>query len=303
MLTQAEALAESERHLASLAEGLRQEVVFLAQEIGERNLAHYAALQRAAAHIDSRWRAAGFTPRWQEFAAAGRVFANLEIALPGRTRPREIVVLGAHYDSAPGSPGADDNASGVAALLLLARRFAGQPLARTLRLVAFSNEEQPFTCTRHMGSRVYARAARDRHEHIHAMVCLQSLGCRYTEAGSQRFALGGLLLPRQGDFIALVGNWRYRRLLAPACEDFRTRSAVDCVPLALPRPLPGACSGDHGSFWHEGFPAFMLTDTAPLRYPYYHSADDTPDKLDFIFLAQVLPGIAGVVCGLATPVA
>lgn len=284
--------------LDQLAEKLRGDVVYLAQEIGERNAANATALEQAARFIEQRLRAVGTRPRRQEFTVDGGTFANVEVELPGATLPGEIIILGAHYDSAPGSPGANDNASAVACLIHLAARFAARKLERTLRLVAFANEEPPFTRTRDMGSRAYARQARRQGDDIRAMVCLETIGYRDTRKGSQRLALGGLLLPNQGDFIALVTNWRYRRLLAPAAATFAQRSAVATHELALPRHMPGAWSSDHWSFWKEGFPALMLTDTAPLRYPWYHTPDDTPEKVDYAFLGQVAAGVEGILEGL-----
>jgi Zn-dependent M28 family amino/carboxypeptidase len=280
--------------LELLAARLRDDVVYIAQEIGERNAANHAALEAAARFIEQRLRAAGTTPQRLVYDVDGRTFANIEVELRGVAKPNEIVVLGAHYDSAPGSPGANDNASALACLIHLAGRLAGRRSARTLRLVAFTNEEPPFTRTRRMGSRVYARRARREGVDIRAMVCLETIGYRDTRKGSQRFSLGGLLLPNQGDFIALVSNWRYRRLLAPAAAAFSQRSAVDIHGLVLPSHMPGAWSSDHWSFWKEGFPAFMVTDTAPMRYPWYHTPDDTPEKVDYAFLGQVAAGIEGV---------
>jgi Zn-dependent M28 family amino/carboxypeptidase len=280
--------------LEQLAACLRDDVVYLAQEIGERNAANHVALEAAARFIEQRLRAAGTIPRRQAYDVGGRTFANIEVELRGVAQPNEIVVLGAHYDSAPGSPGANDNASALACLMHLAGRLAGRRSARTLRLVAFANEEPPFTRTRGMGSRVYARRARREGADIRAMVCLETIGYRDTRKGSQRFSLGGLLLPNQGDFIALVSNWRYRRLLAPAAAAFSQRSAVDIHGLVLPAHMPGAWSSDHWSFWKEGFPAFMVTDTAPMRYPWYHTPDDTPEKVDYAFLGQVAAGIEGM---------
>lgn len=281
--------------LAQRAAQLRDDVAYLAQEIGERHLVHRpAALEAAACYIERRWRTTGQVVRRQVFDVRGAPCANLELELRGHARPDEVVVVGAHYDSAPGSPGANDNGSAIASLLLLAGQFAGRRLRRTLRFVAFVNEEPPFTRTRHMGSRVYARQARRERVDLRVMVCLETIGYRDTCKGSQRLSLGGLLLPNQGDFIALVGNWRHRRLLPPAADAFRQRSALSTCSLVLPGHMPGAWSSDHWSFWKEGFPALMLTDTAPLRYPWYHTPDDTPEKIDYAFLGQVAAGVEGI---------
>lgn len=281
------------------AEQLRLDVAQLGGSIGERNSEHYEQLEQAAFFIEAEWRKAGYLPLRQEYELQGRPFANLEVSLPGTASPQEIILLGAHYDSAPGSPGANDNASGVATLLCLARSLHGWRFQRTLRLVAFTNEEHPFTRSRSMGSRVYAKRARRRQEQIKAMICLESIGYRSSQAGSQRLSLHGHLFPARGDFIALVANRRSRYLLPPVRTAFQKHAAIDGEAIVLPTFFPGAWSSDHWSFWREGFPALMVTDTARLRYPYHHTPEDTPDKLDYPFLNLVASGLEGVLAKLA----
>lgn len=281
------------------AEHLRVDVTQLGRVIGERNAKHYDQLEQAAFFIESEWRKAGYSPQRLEYEINGRSFANIELELPGAASPREIIVLGAHYDSAPGSPGANDNGSAIATLLDLARAFRGRRFRRTLRLVAFTNEEYPFTRTRNMGSRVYARLARRRREQIKAMVGLENIGCRSSREGSQRLSFHGRLLPSRGDFIAMVANPRSRYLLEPVRTAFQQHASIGCATLVLPSFFPGAWSSDHWSFWREGFPAIMLTDTALLRYRYYHTPEDTPEKLDYDFLSLVTEGLESVLTELA----
>jgi Peptidase family M28 len=202
------------RATAGRRERLERHVARLASGIGPRNIYHHEALRQAAAFVEASLAEAGLAPDRQGYEARGKPFANVVAELPGGDRRGEIVVVGAHYDSHKGSPGADDNASAVAALLELARRFAGRETSRTLRLVAFANEEAPFTRRRDMGSRVYARACRERGDDVVGMICLESLGYYSDEVGSQRLSLWGRLLPRRGDFLALVANRRSRALLA-----------------------------------------------------------------------------------------
>jgi Zn-dependent M28 family amino/carboxypeptidase len=281
------------------AEQLRVDVTQLGRVIGERNAKHYEQLEQAAFFIEAEWRKAGYSPSRQEYEVNGRRFANLEIELPGAAAPREIIMLGAHYDSAPGSPGANDNGSAIATLLDIARAFSGRRFRRTLRLVAFTNEEQPFTRTRHMGSRVYAKLARRRRDQIKAMIGLENIGCRSNREGSQRLSFHGRLLPSRGDFIAMVANRRSRYLLDPVRTAFQQQASIGCAALVLPSFFPGAWSSDHWSFWREGFPAIMLTDTALLRYRYYHTPEDTPEKLDYDFLSLVTAGLESVLTELA----
>ena len=278
---------------------LRQDVDRLAGDIGERNFYRYPQLVEAAELIEHLLREAGYVPARQEYEARGKRFANIEAEIRGESAPADVVVVGAHYDTGRGSPGANDNGSGVAALLALARAFAGERTSRTLRFVAFTNEERPLLRTKKMGSRVYAMRCRERGERVVGMVCLETIAYRSHSKWSQRLSLFGLVAPRTGNFIAFVGNRRSRELLREAATSFRRHARVPCETFTLPTNFPGAWSSDHWSFWKEGYPALMVTDTAPLRYPYYHKPGDTPDKLDYEFLRSVVDGLRGMVSDLA----
>jgi len=291
------------RIVASGPEALRASVEALAGAIGERNVFRPAALAAAAALVADVWRDQGWEVGAQTYELRGVVCANLEVARRGVTRPDEIVLVGAHYDSVLGSPGADDNASGVAALFEISRALALAPEpARTVRFVAFVNEEPPFFFTQAMGSHVYARAARARGDDIRAMLALESLGCYADAPRSQRYPpLLGWFYPDRGDFLAFVSNRRSRRLLRRTVALFRERSDFPVVHAAMPALLPGVAWSDHLSFWRQGYPALMVTDTASYRYPHYHSSDDTPDRLDYAALARVADGLARTVAALAAP--
>jgi len=273
----------------------------LADRIGPRNIRHYEALQQAADYCDASLRLMGYTPLIQTYEARSKTFANLAVEIPGTTRKHEIVVVGAHYDTHKNSPGANDNGSAIAALLELARHFAAIRPHRTLRLVAFTNEESPFTRTRHMGSRVYARTCRERGDNIVAMLGLEMLGCYSEEIGSQRLSFRGMLLPRKGNFLALVGNRKSKPLLSQVSGLFAAETSLHTACVTLPTHFPGAWSSDHWSFWREGYPAVMATDTGPLRHRQYHSQNDTPDKLNLEWLARVTEGLKCVVAGLVRP--
>ena len=278
---------------------LERHVTHLASEIGPRNSYHHGALRTALAFVQASLAEVGHVPISQPYDTRGQSFANIAAELTGADRRDEIVVVGAHYDTHKDSPGADDNGSAVAALLELARHFARQQVPRTLRFVAFTNEEAPFTRRKDMGSRVYARTCRERGDNITAMICLESLGYYSDEPGSQWLSLGGLLLPRQGDFLALVANRPSRKLLARVVEALsKQQRPLSYRPLVLPTNFPGAWSSDHWSFWREGYPALMVTDTAPLRNRYYHTREDTPDKVDFARLDQAVDDLKVVVAGL-----
>lgn len=273
----------------------------LGGEIGERNLSRYPQLQAAAQYIEEELGQTGCTVRRDSYVVQGKNCPNIEASLPGRSS--EIVLIGAHYDCVFGAPGANDNGSGVAALLALARRLAGTNNARTLRFVAFVNEEPPYFQTAEMGSYVYAKRCRERGDLISAMLSLETIGCFNNEPGSQRYpALGlGLLYPRQGNFIGFVGNTASRALLREALGEFRRHAQIPSEGGALPAMVSGVCWSDQWSFWQHGYPGIMVTDTAPFRYPHYHLASDTPDKLDYDSMTRVVDGLEKVIRSLANP--
>ncbi len=279
---------------------LRADVAQLAGVIGERNHANPAALERARDHLEREMKAAGHAPRRLGHDIAGQRADNLEVELRGSSRPAEIVVVGAHYDSAMGAPGADDNASGAAALLALARAFAGARPERTLRFVAFVDEEPPYFWTEAMGSLVYAKQCRARGEAIVAMLSLESLGYFRDDPGSQRYPFPlDLVYPSAGDFVAFVGNSASRGLVRESVGLFRGRARVPSEGAALPGFIPGVGWSDQWSFWQQGYPALMVTDTAPFRNPHYHTAGDSPETIDYARLARVVEGLRGLIGALA----
>ena len=279
---------------------LRAYVQTLAGEIGERNVWRPHALHAAADYLRRQWEAQGYRVVAHEVTFERRRWANLEVVRPGRRAPNEIVIVGAHYDSVFGSPGANDNGSGVAALLELSRLFAARDTGRTLRFVAFVNEEPPFFQTGDMGSQHYARAARAKGEDIRAMLALETIGYYDDAPGSQHYPpFFSLFFPDRGNFIGMVSNFGSCALLKRAVAAFRAASDFPIEHVATFGWVPGVDWSDHGSFWSEGYPAIMITDTALYRYPYYHSARDTPDKVDYARLARVTAALAAVVEALA----
>jgi Zn-dependent M28 family amino/carboxypeptidase len=272
----------------------------LAGTIGERNLWRYTALQHAAEYIEAELSASGLASRRHTYEVSRVPVSNLDATLTGTTKADEVVVVGAHYDTITGCPGANDNGSGIAAVLEIARRFGGRPQSRTLRFVAFVNEEPPFFRTGQMGSLVYANAARVRRERIVGMVALETMGYFSDQPGSQQYpGPVGTLYPDVGNFIGFVSNLASARLLMKARRAFRRRTSFPLQSAALPDAIPGVGWSDHWSFWQAGYPALMVTDTAPFRYPWYHTAEDTPEKLDYERLGQVVDGIEGVIEALA----
>ena len=284
-----------------LARNLRQHVEAIAS--GEHNVINKpAALEAAARHVEFTLFGLGYQVDTQRFQVDRDEARNVEVELPGGARAGEIVVVGAHYDSALGAPGANDNGSGVAALLELARILRGSQPARTLRFVAFVNEEPPFYRGDAMGSRQYARRCRERGENIVAMFSLETIGYYSDQAGTQRYPFPlSFFYPSTGVFVAFVSNLSSRGLLHEAIASFRRHAQFPSEGVAAPSFIPGVDWSDHWSFWQEGYPALMVTDTAPYRYPHYHTAQDTPDKVNYEALARVVKGLEGMLRDLANP--
>lgn len=280
---------------------LERHVSALAGEIGERNIFRPRKLAEAVEYIERAFANAGHAPKRQTFEVMQEICHNIEVEVPGATRREEIVIIGAHYDSVAGSPGANDNGSGVASLLVLAEGWARFQTGRTLRFVAFVNEEPPNFQTDTMGSRVYARRCRERREKVVAMVSLETMGYFSDEKGSQKYPPPlGMIYPDYGNFISFVGNVSSRALVRRCIEVFRRDTPLPSEGAALPGGITGVGWSDHWSFWEEGYPAIMVTDTALFRYPYYHTSQDSPDKLDYLRLARVTVGLENVIRALAS---
>jgi hypothetical protein len=282
-----------------LRDELRAYVQKLAGEIGERNMRRYAQLNAAADFIEDSFYRAGLRTRRDSYQTGGQLCHNIEAEISGNGP--EIIVIGAHYDSVFGSPGANDNGTGVAATLALARRFANARRKHTLRFVAFVNEEPPYFLSGEMGSQVYARRCKERGDKISAMISLETIGYFSDAPNSQTYPSPGLGLfyPNAGNFIGFVSNVHSRALLRRVIALFREHAKIPSEGASLPAFIPGVSWSDQWSFWQHGYPAIMVTDTAPFRYPYYHSSNDTPDKLDYDRFALVVIGMEKVIQELA----
>ncbi|MCI0455231.1 MAG: M28 family peptidase [Candidatus Dadabacteria bacterium] len=279
---------------------LKRHVEMLAGEIGERNLWWYENLEAAAGYIENTFRELNYKVAVQDFKVEGKIVKNIEVEILGKFIPDEIIIVGAHYDSALGSPGANDNATGVAAIFEFARLLRGQSLMRTVRLVAFANEEPPFFQTDNMGSLVYAQRARKRAENVVAMFSIETIGYYSDAKGSQRYPFPfGFFYPDTGDFIGFVGNTHSRNLVHQSIASFRKHAKFPSQGTAAPGWLKGVGWSDQWSFWKECYPGVMITDTAPFRYPYYHTKWDTPDKIDYPRTARVVAVLSQVIIDLA----
>jgi Zn-dependent M28 family amino/carboxypeptidase len=283
-----------------LRDRLRRHVTVLAAEIGERNLSTPGSLAKSTEYISEKFRELGLPLREYSYSVNGNVCVNVEAELKGTTRPDQIVVVGAHYDSVAGSPGADDNGSGVAAMLEVARLLRDSKPGHTIRFVAFVNEEPPSFLGETMGSLVYARRIKERGDNVVAMLSLETIGYYSDQKESQQYpAPFSLFYPDTGNFIGFVGDLGSRELVRRAIKTFRQTTKFPSEGLAAPAGTPGVGWSDHWSFWQVGYPAIMLTDTAPFRYPHYHQSSDTPDKIDYDRMARVVLGVSKVVAELA----
>ena len=233
----------------------------------------------------------------QEYVVDGKKVRNIDAVIEARGTDPEVIVVGAHYDTAPDTPGANDNASGTASVLELARLLADMKgkTDKRIRFVLFVNEEPPYFWTEHMGSVHYAKALAARKERVTAMFSLETLGYYSDEPGSQQYpAPFGVMFPNRGDFVSFVGLMNSRPLVQQAIASFRSHTSFPTVGGVAPWFVPGIGWSDHSSFSDQGFQAVMITDTATFRYPHYHEPTDTPDKVDTAKLARVVKGVERV---------
>jgi hypothetical protein len=279
---------------------LRQDVQKIAIRIGIRNEIYYENLNSARTFLASELTQLGYQVKQQEYKIKGKSYYNLEVERLGTEKPNEIILIGGHYDSALHSPGANDNGTGAAATLELARIFAKRSTKRTIRFVEFVNEEPPFFQTENMGSLVYAKQMGQRKEKVVAMLSLETMGYFSDTEGSQKYPFPiGLFYPNQGNFIAFIGNLNSGDLVRRSIRSFRRHTQFPSEGAVLPDWVAGIGWSDQWSFWEQGYPGIMITDTAPYRYPYYHSKDDTPDKINFDKFARVVSGLSEVISDLA----
>lgn len=290
-------LSEQEQHVAGL---LEKHVHILANEIGSRNIWRRSSMDSTVRYLDKVLSDLGYTVQQQEFRSYEVTSVNLEVEISGHLYPEEIVVVGAHYDTVSDCPGANDNGSGVAALLELARLLDNSSPQRTVRLVAFANEEPPFFFSNTMGSAFYADRCRDRKEKIVGMLSLETIGYYSDKPGSQHYPFPfSMFYPDTANFIGFVGNIRSRQLVRQTIKAFRNHARFPSEGLAAPSFITGVGWSDHLSFWRKGYPAIMVTDTAFYRYAPYHTSADTPEKLNYERMARVVTGLVPTILELA----
>ncbi len=283
-----------------VAAQLRQHVDALAVGIGIRHAHSADSLRRAAQYILVQFIRRGFAVTMEPFQFDGVTQQNVVVEITGRRRPKEIIVIGAHYDTVIDSPGADDNASGVAALIEIASILKDHPLDRTVRFVAFPNEEYHGDDWRNMGSYHHAKQSYDRGDRIVGMISLEMLGYFSSEPDSQKYPFPfNLFYPDRGNFIGFVGNYKSKSWVREVIGNFRRLVQFPSEGAAPPERFSDIARSDHWAFWQFDCPALMVTDTSNFRFPHLHHMDDTPDKCDFGSMARITVGMAKVIERLA----
>jgi hypothetical protein len=281
-----------------LRDNLKSHVDMLAGQIGERNMQHLNGLNRAADYIKQTMQQREYNVQEDTYQREGKTARILYATLEGKERAEPFVV-GAHYDSVTGSPGANDNASGVAAVLELARMLKDETPERSIMFAFFPNEEPPYFQTKDMGSLVFARGFYQGVKRFSGMISVETIGYYSDQKGSQKYPKPlASMYPDTANFIGFVGDVKSREMLKKALVEFRLQTHFPSEGASLPRWIEGVGFSDHWSFWQVGAPAIMVTDTAMFRDPDYHKATDTPDKLDYDRMARVVLGLKRVVLKL-----
>ncbi|MBL7198431.1 MAG: M28 family peptidase [Candidatus Omnitrophica bacterium] len=276
----------------SLKDRLKKHVVELSDTIGERNYWFYQNLNKAAKYIESEFKEFGYEVELHSYTLDNKEFSNIIAVKKGKSKPDEIIIVGAHYDSVVGSPGADDNASAVAGLLELACLFSKQEVDKTIKFIAFVNEEPPHFQSGSMGSRIYAKRAKKNKDNIVAMIALEMIGYYDKKEKTQDYPLFlGLFYPDTANFISFVSNFGSASLLNKLKKAFKEHSNFPLETITAPSIVPGIDWSDHSSFWKYGYKAIMVTDTSFYRYPHYHCQTDTYEKLDYESMAEVVRGL------------
>jgi Zn-dependent M28 family amino/carboxypeptidase len=282
---------------------LSDHVRVLSHDIGERHALFPAKLESAASYIEAQFSSMGYVPRSE--VVNNRDHRNIIVDKYGTTDRNKILILGAHYDSVILSPGADDNASGVASLLELARQHVDASLPFTLRFVAFVNEERPFFGSDDMGSLHHARRAKERNEEVIGMYSLEMVGYYKHEDNSQWYPpIVRNFYPHKANYIAFIGNLMSREFLHHSISSFRGKASIPSQGLVAPQFLvPDIRRSDHAPFWFHGIPAIMITDTANFRNKNYHRNSDRAETLDYESMALLVEGITYMLPTIVTATA
>ena len=277
-----------------------KDVEFLTSIRPFRNYQNIESLEKAASYIEDNFKKHCEETQIQTFQAENRIYKNVIGSF--NTSAKERIIVGAHYDVAGDTPGADDNASGIAGLLELSRilKEINPPLKYRIDLVAYANEEPPFFATRKMGSYIHAKSLYDEKVSLKVMICLEMIGYFSDKPNSQSFPLPFMnkFYPDTGNFIGIVGKLGQGRITKKIRDIMRENSNIGVYSINAPTIIPGVDYSDHRNYWHFGYQAVMITDTAFYRNPNYHRRTDTIDTLDFEKMYQVINGIFAVLTKL-----
>jgi len=285
---------KGEFNLSKIQEELESDLAFI-QGLGPRNSMsdkNYTQLLKCEAWIEQRWKSQGYAVKKQTFSFDGREYSNLELEIRGRVSPSEIIIISAQYDTLPDSPGANNNGSGMAILFQLSHLLKMHTPDRTLRLLNFVNEEDPFFGTEKMGSFQYAKRCRQQEEDIHVMLSLDAMGIYKNEPGSQKLPFPFCIFyPDRGNFLAFIGNLRSRKYMLEVSRGFKKGSSFPIQVGVVPEWVKAADWSDHRSFWQFGYPGIMVTDTGGFRSPYHATKEDTMEKLNFEAMSRIVIGM------------
>lgn len=272
---------------------LKRIVSVLSEEIGPRSFIDRENLRKASDFISESFKSYGYKVSFQDYQVEDLKARNIIAEKKGNEGSKRVIIIGAHYDTVIGTPGADDNASGMAVLLELSRLLAKNTFKTRVQFVAFTLEEIPFYKTGRMGSRVYARALKERGEEVVGMICLESVGYYSNKEKSQNFPYFFFrwLYPDKGNFITVVGNIKSRNLAKRIAMILKKNPSLPVETFIGPTFVPGVNWSDHHSFWQEGYQAVMLTGTAFYRNPNYHLGSDRPETLDYSSMAELVKGL------------
>lgn len=274
------------------------------QKLGPRNSENetsYKQLRQCEEWIRQKWESQGYLVKKHTFSFKGKEYSNLEIELKGRMAPSEIIIVSAQYDTLPDSPGANNNGSGMAILFQLSQLLRKYTPDRTLRLLNFVNEEDPFFGTEMMGSFQYAKRSHQLRENIKVMLSMDALGIYKEEPNSQKLPSPfSMFYPDRGNFLAFIGNLRSRKYMKEATRGFKKGSSFPIEAGVVPEWIEAADWSDHRSFWQFGYPGIMVTDTGGFRSPFHTTKEDTMEKLNFEAMSRIVIGIYASVVHLTS---
>lgn len=287
--------------LSEMKKGMESDIEYL-QNLGPRNSeneTNYKQLRQCEEWIKQRWESQGYVVKKHTFSIKGKEYSNLEIEIKGRTAPSEIIIISAQYDTLPDSPGANNNGSGMAILFQLSHLLRKHTPDRTLRLLNFVNEEDPFFGTEMMGSFQYAKRSHQLREDIKVMLSMDALGIYKEEPDSQKLPFPfSMFYPNRGNFLAFIGNLRSRKYMVEATRGFKKGSSFPIEAGVVPEWIEAADWSDHRSFWQFRYPGIMVTDTGGFRSPYHTTKGDTMEKLNFEAMTRIVIGMYCVVIEL-----